>query len=413
MLAVFAYVRTPAARRLECCASPLHTQTLASRRLRTCDGATLGAARLAAALPNRTLAFVGDSTLHQLYEAFVFDLRAAAVHMRTLLRESERELQPSQLDAGDGCATAAGAKGRSKAGGAEVRLEWRWEGVKSYCEVIGWSPKAAHWAKCRKLPDEEVHLPQSNTRLLWYRTNGNFSSTKQGRCGDTRHTFTERLEAAIAASDTLVVSLGTWYNEDDAAASPAMYDAVLAHVFGRLAALPHGVPRKLGLWVQTLPQHFYTPSGDWRRRGRRKGGGGEGSGTWGERKMPQCPETCAATREELDWRQAAAARAARAAGITEEGVVPTAAMLQPLHLLHKRTKFRCQLDCTHYCYSPVLWGGLLDGLYRRLYNSASLNLGGLPSSGRRRSQAKVEGNMAGHSRAEWRTANKRLHSPGS
>jgi hypothetical protein len=106
-------------------------------------------------------------------------------------------------------------------------------------------------------------------------------------------------------------------------------------------------PRKLGLWVETLPQHFYTRSK---------------VGTWGSRDKtiePRCPKHCARTLNEPDWRALAASAAATAAGIGEERVVPMAAALRPLHLLHKRTKFACQLDCTHYCYHPLLWDGAL------------------------------------------------------
>ena len=156
-----------------------------------------------------------------------------------------------------------------------------------------------------------------------------------------------------------MISLGTWYNEDETVGSPASYAADLKHIFGRLAAISHGQPRRLPLWVQTFPQHFH---------------GRSGSGTWGSRALPKCAPHCAAITDQPDWRIVAADAAAGAAGISAEQIVPTAALLRPLHLLHKRTKFSCQLDCTHYCYSPPLWDALLDGLYRRLHNSASLGL---------------------------------------
>ena len=48
-----------------------------------------------------------------------------------------------------------------------------------------------------------MYLSRTNTRFLWYRFNGNFTSTKQGRCGDTGHTFVKRIEAAINSADTV------------------------------------------------------------------------------------------------------------------------------------------------------------------------------------------------------------------
>ena len=174
-----------------------------------------------------------------------------------------------------------------------------------------------------------------------------------------------------------MVSLGTWYNEDEPSASPRMFAADVGHIFSRLAAMGRrasnstasgeasgsiAAPRKLGLWVQTLPQHFYG----------RGVATGTGSGTWGSsEKPPKCgPQSCSPTNDKPDWRILAAAAAAAAAGVGPEQIVPTAALLRPLHLLHKRTKFYCVLDCTHYCYHPLLWDALLDGLYRRLLNSA-------------------------------------------
>ena len=52
-----------------------------------------------------------------------------------------------------------------------------------------------------------------------------------------------------------------------------------------------------------------------------------------------------------------------------ERVWPIAALLRPLHMLHRLTKQGCrQLDCTHYCFNPLLFEALLDGLFRRILN---------------------------------------------
>ena len=127
---------------------------------------------------------------------------------------------------------------------------------------------------------------------------------------------------------------------------PPVTDACLLDLCARLAMMGRSSPRKLGLWVETLPQHFYTRSG---------------VGTWGARDKslePQCPKHCARTADGPDWRHSTVRSAAKAFGVGDDRVVPMAGMLQPLHMLHKRTKFNCQLDCTHYCYHPLLWDGM-------------------------------------------------------
>lgn len=176
-----AYVRTAQARKLECCSTDTQQNTLARLRFQTCDGTFISAHALISLLRNRTIAFVGDSTLHQLYEAFVFDLRASALPFTTLFRDAERESKPDNFDDQQGCITATGKRGVSKPGGSELRFQWRWDGSLEHCSVISWAQKTLHWAKCSNLPDEELHLAHTNTRLLWFRTNGNFSTNKQGR----------------------------------------------------------------------------------------------------------------------------------------------------------------------------------------------------------------------------------------
>ena len=230
-----AYVRTAQAREIECCSSKPQTELLAKLRLRTCDSERIRVDTVMESLHDRTIALIGDSTLHQLYDALVFDLRRASLPFSSILRDSERESQTGNFDEDQGCVAASGPRGKSKVGGSEVRFHFQWD-TEPHCKVVGWTPKTQHFSKCRLLPDEELYLATTNTRLLWYRTNGNFTSKKQGHCGDQYHTFGGRLDAAIAASDTLLLSLGTWYNEDDPVATPAAYSSDVGYMFSRFAS---------------------------------------------------------------------------------------------------------------------------------------------------------------------------------
>ena len=64
------------------------------------------------------------------------------------------------------------------------------------------------------------------------------------------------------------------------------------------------------------------------------------------------------------------ARAAAAAGFSLSGVVPMAHVLRPMHAMHAHAKQACRVDCTHYCYDPRVWEGVIDALARRVANWA-------------------------------------------
>jgi hypothetical protein len=81
-----AYVKTDAARQIECCTSEPQRELLARLKFRSCDGATVGVRHMLEAVRGRTLAFVGDSVQHQFYHALVFDLAQASIPFSTKIR---------------------------------------------------------------------------------------------------------------------------------------------------------------------------------------------------------------------------------------------------------------------------------------------------------------------------------------
>jgi hypothetical protein len=142
--------------------------------------------------------------------------------------------------------------------------------------------------------------------------------------------------------------------------SMAGFEQAVRHVITRLQALP---PDKLGLLGEPAPQHFHAPSG---------------TGLWGDitDQSPACPSACAPLSggwEDAPDARGAIVRAAGAAlGFPEARLVPVAHVLRPLHALHLHAKQGCRVDCTHYCYHPRVWEGVLDAVYRPIANWARL-----------------------------------------
>ena len=103
-----------------------------------------------------------------------------------------------------------------------------------------------------------------------------------------------------------------------------------------------------------------------------------GSGLWGDitDQSPTCPSACAPLSggwEAAPDARGAVVRAAGAAlGFPEARLVPVAHVLRPLHALHLHAKQGCRVDCTHYCYHPRVWEGVLDAIYRPIANWARL-----------------------------------------
>ena len=178
---------------------------------------------------------------------------------------------------------------------------------------------------------------------------GKAKGKAKGKAGGAR--------AAKGGGNSRAVASGDGEGDD---LSFAAYDQAVRHVITRLQALP---PHKLGLLGEPSPQHFHAPSG---------------TGLWGDitHHSPTCPSACAPLSggwEAAPDARGAVVRAAGAAlGFPEAQLVPVAHVLRPLHALHLHAKQGCRVDCTHYCYHPRVWEGVLDALYRPIANWARL-----------------------------------------
>ena len=234
--------------RLGCCFKPSQQAWLARSRYATCDGATQPVGALLGALGGRRLALVGDSVTHQLWNALVTAIFQSGRAVRVTLRHKDVEMRRRNYLPDDVCsATGHGPPGgselnfslapvmpRTRTGGvggaaATAAAAASGDDVGVRCRVVGAAggksgsgAEGSAWLArplCEQLPDEEILVPSTGTRLLWWRINGNFSMGVRGataavraRCLTAEHSFAARVDAALASADVAVVQFGPWYN---------------------------------------------------------------------------------------------------------------------------------------------------------------------------------------------------------
>jgi hypothetical protein len=213
---------------------------------------------------------------------------------------------------------------------------------------------------CLSLPDLELRLPGADVTFLFFRMDANRSKTvrpawqrSHGHCGTAKKNFEDKLAAASRAADAVIANIGVWYGQ----AALHQYRADVAFVLSRLRAL--ATSGKLALFRESVVQHFPTVSGSGLYEERTDGG--RSSKCFG-----QCVPLGERFAHQHDWRNSVLHEQVAAMSFPHEHVVPVAELLRPMATLHKKTKWACKLDCTHYCYHPAVWAALLDGVYRRL-----------------------------------------------
>jgi hypothetical protein len=397
ILSRYSWIGSAAERAVECCTG--HRQDSIVRHVfRSCEsenGSKAAAPSITdvlAALRGRTVVFLGDSTMHQLWTALVAEIFASGQPIDVTQRVLEFDLRPQNHNR-DGMCTVSHTN-QARLGGCEntFRLHSRSWPTCNHTGYQGGRGADGVWQlrpQCLSIPDLELSLPDVGVHFKFFRVDNNKSKTVRAawqrthsHCQTAKKNFDDKLTAATATADALIANIGVWYGEDER----PQYRADVDHILSRLQALPGW---KLGLYRESIVQHFPTQSGSGlyeersdtsRPRGRRLAGRGRLAGLGKHlgkafgggrpRCQPRCADLGATFAKTLDWRNAVLHELVTQRGFPAANVVPVASLLRPMAAVHKSTKWACTLDCTHYCYHPNLWAALLDGVYRRLINWA-------------------------------------------
>ena len=407
-----------AERAVECCTG--HRQAAITHNVfRACDGAAAPKVlEMLEALRGRTIVFLGDSTMHQLWTALVAEIFRVGQPIDVTQRVLEFDLRPQNHNRDDMCTVSH--TNQARIGGCEnnFRLHRHRSPMCNHTGYQGGKGADGLWQlrpQCLSIPDLELSLPEAGVRFKFFRMDNNKSKTVRAawqrthaHCQTAKKNFEDKIRAAAKAGDAVIANIGVWYGHE----ARQQYRADVDYVLSQLQALPAG---KLGLYRESVVQHFPTLSGSglfeersdvspWAGGGRRllsgfgsRRAGGFGGALGGKKCHRQCADLGAAYADKLDWRNQIVHELVEARGFPRDNVVPVASLLRPMAAAHKNTKWQCTLDCTHYCYHPDLWAALLDGVYRRLIrwskqsphdtdspSHASGGGGGGASAGRRR-----------------------------
>jgi hypothetical protein len=403
ILSRYSWIGTAAERRVECCVGR-RAAALEAQRFVPCDGHRAPSlATVLSALRGRTIAFVGDSTMQQLWTGLLAELYRAPLTLEITQRVLEYDMRPQNHNRDAMCTVSHTNPPRQ--GGSQINFRLDARAAPLTCNLTQYrgGPAQSSWpllAECRALPDLEMMVPEADVLFLFYRVDANISKSVRPAFRQSQHCrtpemlFERRIDAALEAADAAVANIGVWYGRGAEWASTTpdrtaeRYRADVRHLLGRLNGLaPQG---KLGLYRESTPQHFETSTGsglfEERQKstgaqfgGRRLGGGAHGA----KGCLQECPPLGPQYRDRPDWRNEVMMTEAAALRFPADAIVPVGALLRPMANAHKDTKWACELDCTHYCYHPLLWSGLLDGLYRRWYRWALTAGRSLPLAPRR------------------------------
>ena len=379
ILSRYSWIGSPRERAVECCTG--HRQhAVRTHRFKACDASPPTLADVLSHLKGKTVSFVGDSTMHQLWTALVAEIFASKQPIDVTQRVLEFDLQPQNHNRDDMCTVSH--TNTPRIGGCEntFRLDARAKPACNLTSHKGGKGADGVWQlkpQCEGIPDLELWLPAAEARFLFYRMDANRSKSVRaawqrthGHCGSAKRNFDDKIANGIKEGDAVIANIGVWYGHEQKSA----YRSDVAHVLSKLqAATAMG---KLAIYRESVVQHFPTRSG---------------SGLYEERtqlgraaQFAKCPKQCAMLEgkyaNELDWRNKVLHEVIEQSGFADvpQRVMPVASLLRPMAALHKNTKWECTLDCTHYCYHPDVWTALLDGLYRRLLNHEFVDGGGGP-----------------------------------
>lgn len=386
ILSRYSWIGTPQERAIECCTG--HRQkAVREHQFVPCDATPPTLADVLGALRGRTVALVGDSTMHQLWTALVAEIFAAGRPIDVTQRVLEFDLQPQNHNRDDMCTVSH--TNTPRIGGCEnlFRLHSRGKPMCNLTSHKGGKGADFQWQlrpMCESTPDLEMRLPGAEVTFLFYRMDANRSKDVRaawrrthGHCVTAQKNFGDKLEAAGRSADVILANIGVWYGHEQT----SEYRADVAHILARLRAFT--AAGKLALYRESVVQHFPTSSGSGlyeERTDDQPAASSRRGPRLGLKRSSSCPTQCAdlgpGFADRLDWRNRVLHELVAQSGFAPERVLPVASLLRPMAALHKNTKRQCMLDCTHYCYHPALWAVLLDALYRRLLNHFDTGAGG-------------------------------------
>ena len=159
------------------------------------------------------------------------------------------------------------------------------------------------------------------------------------------------LRNIMNAADITVLNYGLKWHRNHKAKLAEAYRAAVDMIAG--ANNQEERKKTLGLIRETLPQHFPTAEGD---------------GDYEGLTMHSNAACAAIAPEDRGWRNEMLHAAARAHGGFREGewLLPQWALFVGRPEVHA-----LRVDCTHLCYSPRLFGALLDPFYRAVHRRFS------------------------------------------
>jgi hypothetical protein len=160
------------------------------------------------------------------------------------------------------------------------------------------------------------------------------------------------LDALLARADVAVVEFGVHWKRADAEHRARAVELALDRVAEFNAA---SAGRGVALIRETLPQHFATADGSGDYEARIRPARGE---------RPRCAALAPqrANRESRGWRNAQLWSAAEERGMTA-WIVPQFRVMADRFDVHRDAN-----DCTHLCYHPYVYEGVLDALFVAVHN---------------------------------------------
>ena len=203
-----------------------------------------------AAMRGRTIAFVGDSTMQQLWTGLVAELFAARHPIEITHRVPDYNMLPGFYNKDAVCTMVRTIKPQKppSVGGSETQFRLDASAYPQSCNLtsyrggfVGPQSKWPMYALCYSAADVEMWVPSADLRFLFYRVDHNGTKNMKAahrrfysHCNTHKLNFDANLDAAIRRSDAVIANIGVWYNSE---AQSEAYRSAVGHVMRRLNSL--------------------------------------------------------------------------------------------------------------------------------------------------------------------------------